>query len=70
VIIMPENDKQQQRVKEFMQLLPVTVELAGLPKSEPGHYYSPEQIEARAITLKHAFKVARQTVVDIAGPSS
>jgi hypothetical protein len=67
---MPENDKQQQRVKEFMQLLPVTVELAGLPKSEHGRYYSQEQIEARAITLKHAFKVARQTLIDIAGATS
>jgi hypothetical protein len=67
---MPENDKQQQRVREFMQLLPVTLELAGLPKSAHGNYYSPEQIEARAITLKHAFKVARQTVLEIAGPPS
>jgi hypothetical protein len=63
---MADNEKQQQRVREFLQLLPVTLELAGLPKSEPGHYYSPEQIEARAMTLKHAYKVARQAVVEIA----
>lgn len=61
-----QNDRQLQRVREFMQLLPVTTELAGLPKSEHGRYYTPEQIEARAITLRHAFKVARQLALDVA----
>ena len=60
------GDKQQQRVREFMQLLPLTMELAGLPKSEHGRYYTPEQIEARAITMRHAFKVARQLALDVA----
>jgi hypothetical protein len=62
---MNDPDKQQQRMREFMQLLPLTIELAGLPQSEHGRYFTPEQIEARVITLKHAYKVARQLIVEI-----
>jgi hypothetical protein len=64
---MSDAERQQQRVKEFMSLLPLTAELAGLPKTAPGGpYYTPEQIEARAMTLNHAYKVARQVVMDVA----
>ena len=63
---MTENDKQQQKVREFLQLLPVTAELAGLPKSEPGKYFSPEQIESRVITLRAAFKVAKSLMTELA----
>ena len=62
---MNDTEKQQQRMREFMQLLPVTVELAGLPHSETGRYFTPEQIEARVITLKHAYKIARQFMVEV-----
>ncbi|MBL8823463.1 MAG: hypothetical protein JNJ77_12815 [Planctomycetia bacterium] len=62
---MNDTEKQQQRMREFMQLLPVTVELAGLPHSEHGRYFTPEQIEARVITLKHAYKIARQLMADV-----
>ncbi len=62
---MNETEKQQQRLREFMQLLPLTSELAGLPESEHGRYFTPEQIEARVITLKNAFKIARQFAVEV-----
>jgi hypothetical protein len=61
-----DTERQQQRVREYFQLLPLTIELAGLPKSEHGKYNSPEQIENRAMTLKHAYKVARQIVMEVA----
>lgn len=54
------NDKQQQQYREFLDLLPLTIALAGLPPSEAGKYYNEDQIEARAFTIKHAFKAARQ----------
>jgi hypothetical protein len=63
---MNDNDKQQQKVREFLQLLPVTAELAGLPKSEHGRYFTPEQIEARVITLRAAFKVAKNMMMELA----
>jgi hypothetical protein len=50
----------QQRYRQFLDLLPLTVCLAGLPTSE-GRMFSEEQIEARAITVKAAYRVARST---------
>jgi hypothetical protein len=59
-------DRQQQKVNEFMKLLPLTLELAGLPHSQPGQYYSEGQIEARATTLRTAYKIARQVILEVA----
>ena len=56
----------QVKQKEFMQLLPLIVEVAGLPKSEQGRHFTPEQMEARATTLKNAYKIARQLVIEVA----
>jgi len=50
----------QQRYRQFLDLLPLTLSLAGLPTSE-GRLYSEEQIEARAMTVKAAYRVARNT---------
>lgn len=59
-------DRQQQKVREFMSLLPLTLELAGLPHAEPGRYFNEGQIEARATTVRAAYKVARQIILDVA----
>lgn len=64
---MSDTERQQQRAREFLSLLPLTLELAGLPKAESGRYYTPDQIESRAITIRHAYKVARQLLMEIAG---
>ncbi|QDU81245.1 hypothetical protein Pla110_29840 [Polystyrenella longa] len=52
--------EQQRRYKEFLDLMPLTLALAGLPTSDSGKYYTEEQIESRAFTIKHAQKIARQ----------
>ena len=62
---MAEQTDQQRRYKEFMDLLPLTLNLAGLPASEPGKYYNEEQIESRLFTLRHAHKAARGFVREI-----
>lgn len=54
------SDQQQRRYREFIDLLPLTLSLAGLPTSETGKYYTEEQIEGRSITIRHAWKHARQ----------
>jgi hypothetical protein len=59
-------DKQQQKVREFMQLLPLTVEIAGLPKAEPGKHFTEGQLEVRAANIRQAYKIARQIILDIA----
>ena len=57
---MADTSDQQRRYKEFLDLLPLTLSLAGLPASEHGSYFTAEQIESRLFTIKHAYKAARQ----------
>jgi len=63
--IDPTLQQQQLKQKEFMSLLPLIAEIAGLPKAELGKHFNPEQMEVRAITLRNAYKVARQLVLEI-----
>lgn len=56
---MAEPNDLQRNYKEFLDLLPLTLALAGLPHSEAGKYYTEDQIEARLFTIKHAYKAAR-----------
>ena len=56
----PSGSDTARRYREFLDLLPLTLSLAGLPASEPGRYFTAEQIEARLFTIRHAHKAARQ----------
>ena len=58
-------DRQQQKMREFMSLLPLTLAIAGLPEAEHGKYFNEGQMDARATSLRAAFKVARQVILDI-----
>jgi hypothetical protein len=60
------TDRQQIKVKEFMQLLPLTMAIAGLCDVEEGKYFTEGQMENRAGSLKAAYKVARALILDIA----
>lgn len=55
----------QNRMKEFMTLLPLTTELAGLPPAAPGTLFTEGQMEARVMSIRNAFKLARQLVKDV-----
>jgi hypothetical protein len=55
----------QQRMKEFMSMLPLTLELAGLPKCQPGGLFSEGQMEARIISIRNAYKLARHMLKEI-----
>jgi hypothetical protein len=57
--------EQQQKIGEFLRLLPLTVEIAGLPRSEVGRNFNEAQMEVRAVTLRAAYKIARQMLGDI-----
>ncbi|MBA4068183.1 MAG: hypothetical protein C0501_31680 [Isosphaera sp.] len=59
-------DVKQNRMTEFMKLLPLTLELAGLAKGDPARPFTADQIEGRAMTVRTAFKAARNLVKDIA----
>lgn len=58
-------DRQQQKVREFMSLLPLTLAIAGLSEAEAGKYFNEGQMEARSTTIKTAYKMARQIVMDV-----
>ena len=59
-------DRQQQKVREFMSLMPLTLAIAGLPDCEAGTHFNEGQMDARATSIKMAYKIARQVVLDIA----
>ena len=59
------SDRQQQKVREFMSLMPLTLALAGLPEAAAGQHFNEGQLEARATTLRMAYKVARQVILDV-----
>jgi hypothetical protein len=62
----PTADVRQTRITEFMKLLPLTAELAGLPKGDPQRPFTVDQLEGRAMTLRSAYKVARNLLREIA----
>lgn len=61
----PNANLQQMKQKEFMSLLALTVEIAGLARAEPGRHFTPDQMEVRANTLRNAYKVARNLVLEV-----
>jgi hypothetical protein len=63
-LAVPDPSDLQRNYKEFLDLLPLTLALAGLPQSESGRYYTEDQIEARLFTIKHAYKAARTIARD------
>jgi hypothetical protein len=58
----------QQKYRQFLDLLPLTISLAGLPTSE-GRLFSEEQIEARGMTIRAAYRVARTVAKECLGGS-
>jgi hypothetical protein len=66
---MPDDfspEQKQIRMKEFMQLLPLTLEIAGLPKAAPGQIFTSDQMDLRVTTVRNSYKLARQLLRDIA----
>lgn len=63
---MSEPDRQQQKVNEFLRVLPVTLAIAGLPDAELGKHFTEGQMEVRSITLRAAYKAARQLLLEVA----
>lgn len=58
-------DRQLLKQREFMQVLPLTQAIAGLPTAALGAYFNEGQMEARATALKSAFKFAKQLLLDV-----
>lgn len=56
---MAEQTGLQQHYRQFLDLLPLTLTLAGLPLSEPGKPFGEDQLQARGMTIKKAYRQAR-----------
>ena len=54
----------RRRYREFLDLMPLTITIAGLPTSQTPFNFSADQMEVRISTLATAFKLARQLVRD------
>ena len=54
----------RRRYREFLELLPLTINIAGLPPSESPFNFTADQMEVRLHTLAAAFKLARQLARD------
>lgn len=67
---MAEPSDVQRKYREFLDLMPLTLALAGLPLSDHGRYFTAEQIESRLFTIRHAWKAARQVTRECIQPSS
>ena len=64
---MADVSEKQQRYRQFLDLLPLTLGLAGLPQAEHGKYFSSDQIEARGMGVRNAYKMARQITREVIG---
>ena len=67
---MAEPSDVQRKYREFLDLLPLTLALAGLPPSDHGRYFTAEQIESRLFTVRPAWKAARQVTRECIQPGS
>jgi hypothetical protein len=59
------NEAKQSRMTEFLKLLPLTLELAGLPKGDAARPFTSDQIDGRAMTIRTAYKIARNLIKEI-----
>ena len=60
-----DEDAMKRRYKEFLDLMPLTIAIAGLTENPGPRSLTSDQREARAQGLQSAFKIARQTARDV-----
>ncbi|WP_165250549.1 hypothetical protein [Paludisphaera soli] len=58
----------QQKYRQFLDLMPLTIALAGLHVAE-GRPFTEDQIEGRGLTIKIAYRVARNVAKECLGGS-
>ena len=64
-----DDDALKRRYREFLDLLPLTLAIAGLPESQGTFNFSADQMEVRSLTILGAFKMARQAVREAVAPA-
>lgn len=59
-----DEETMRRRYKEFLDLMPLAISIAGLPVSDSPFNFSADQMEVRTHTLQTAYKLARQLARD------
>ncbi|HVJ80715.1 MAG TPA: hypothetical protein VNC50_06565 [Planctomycetia bacterium] len=54
-----------QKAQQFLQLLPVTLAIAGLSHADAGKYFNDDQMDLRLQSLRRAFKHAKKLVAEV-----
>jgi hypothetical protein len=57
-----DDEALKRRYREFLDLLPLTLAIAGLAQAEGRSNFTSEQMDLRAQAIGNAFKFARQVV--------
>ena len=57
-------EMKQARMTEFMKLLPLTLEIAGLPKAGT-MLFTADQMDGRVMNIRTAFKLARNLLKEV-----
>lgn len=60
-----EEEAVKRRYREFLDLMPLTLAIAGLPDNAGPRSYTNDQMEARAQVIQSAFKIARQAIREV-----
>lgn len=60
-----DEEAMKRRYREFLDLLPMTLAIAGLSENPGPRSLSQDQMEARAQTVASAFKLARAAVREV-----
>ena len=55
----------QRKINEFLQILPLTTAIAGLPVVEAHKHLNEGQMEVRATAIRNAYKIARSLLLDV-----
>jgi hypothetical protein len=59
------RDQRTEEQRRFLTILPLTIAIAGLPEIEHGRHLTEGQMEARGTSLRAAYKIAKQVLLDI-----
>ncbi len=63
--VVHDKEHRVEEQKRFLHLLPLTLAVAGLPDVEQGRHLNEGQMEARATTIRAAYKIARQIIHEL-----
>ncbi len=60
-----DEETMKRRYREFLDLLPLTTTIAGLPPSDGAINFNADQMEVRTHTLLSAYKLAKALVREV-----